>query len=59
MDNYDKWYFSPLYDKEKKLEGAVYKCSRCENWIYEGESYLEIEGDFYCDDCVEELKRIA
>lgn len=35
------------------------KCSECGNEILDGEDYYDIDGDFYCEDCIEERRKTA
>jgi len=33
---------------------AVFKCDYCHEGIYESDAYYEIEGEFYCKDCLDD-----
>ena len=38
---------------------AVFICSGCGQEIYEGEDYWDIMGEQFCEDCIDEARRIA
>lgn len=38
---------------------AVFICSGCGNYIYEGEDYWDLMGEQWCEDCVKDARRIA
>ena len=46
MNAYDIWKLNPPEPKESKC-----KCRRCENELYPGEEYYELEEEIYCYDC--------
>ncbi|MBE7025026.1 MAG: hypothetical protein E7408_03105 [Ruminococcaceae bacterium] len=35
---------------------AVHICSRCKGEIYEGERYLDFDGEIICPECVDEMR---
>ena len=37
----------------------VYSCEKCEEGIYEGDDYYEIEGKTYCADCIDMCRSTA
>lgn len=50
--------------KEQELEEIVYsRCDMCENTIYEGDMFYEIDQEHICTDCIlewlEEFKKYA
>ena len=40
---------------EKKMR-AAHICSFCKGTIYEGERYLDFDGDSICPECVDEMR---
>lgn len=36
---------------------AVHRCSECGDGIYEGDRYLEVGGDFYCEYCLDDMSK--
>lgn len=39
---------------------AVYHCCCCEEGIFEGDAYYEIEGGIYCEECLNiEFRKLA
>lgn len=38
-----------------KESAYIHKCSRCGEKIYVGEDYADINGDFYCEPCIENM----
>jgi len=45
----DRTYLEPPKIKKE----YVYKCDICDEEIFEGDSYYEIDGLIYCPDCME------
>lgn len=39
---------------EDLSEGAVYQCTDCENYIYDGDEYMETKKGIMCWDCFTE-----
>lgn len=35
------------------------RCDSCGTKIYDGEEYYELNGQYFCEDCVEEGRKIA
>lgn len=33
----------------------VYECSECGYGIYEGDKYAEIDGKYYCEECLDDM----
>ena len=50
MDLIEKAYLTPPDNEARK----AYRCDNCDEWIYEGYPYFEVEDNKYCEDCVEE-----
>lgn len=44
------------YRHENKKAKKVYDCSECGWGIYIGDAYFDINGDFICEDCMENMK---
>ncbi len=61
MDNYDKWFYSSLDKKEQdEIDARVMKCSYCDEWVHQGERYLELDDvDILCEYCIDKIMRIA
>ena len=38
---------------------AIFVCSGCSRDIYEGDDYYEIMGEQFCENCIEEAKKVA
>ena len=49
----DKWYLEPPDIQPRKM----CDCRNCGWGLYEGDEYYEIDGECYCEDCVEKLYR--
>lgn len=37
----------------------VYTCVNCQEPIYEGDDYYDIEGDAWCEECIRDALKIA
>jgi len=46
---YDTWKTTPPDEPETKC-----KCSKCEEELYEGDDYYELDDEILCEDCAEE-----
>lgn len=52
----DRYLTTPPECNEKPM----YECCVCGSEIYEGDEYYEINGDIYCEECIEsEFKKTA
>ena len=47
--DYDRWKTTPPEPPDSE-----FKCESCENDLYEGDVYYDIEGSCICDKCAQE-----
>ena len=38
---------------------SVFVCSGCGDLIYDGDDYWEIMGEQWCEDCIDDCKKVA
>lgn len=50
LPNYDNWKTTPPEYEER----PVAHCSLCGRALYEGDGILDVFGDMWCGDCIEE-----
>ncbi|BDR86094.1 hypothetical protein [Clostridium tetani] len=57
MDNLPDCQYEYGYEAQK----AKVVCSCCECWknIYEGDTYYEVDGMNFCEDCILDFKKIG
>ena len=36
---------------------GIHTCSACGEEIFEGDKYLEVDGEFVCEECINEMPR--
>lgn len=48
----------PVDPPERKVDGAL-TCCECEETIPGDDWYFEIDGDYYCEACMERHKHVA
>lgn len=53
LPNYDNWKTAP----PEYTENPVAHCSLCGNPLYEGDYILDVFGDIWCEDCIENNRR--
>lgn len=51
----DRWLTT---DPRDEIE-PVCTCSECDGEIYEGDTYYEVKGNIYCEECMEGFKKEA
>lgn len=39
----------------RAVEKPIYICADCEEGIYEGDTYVEIDGEYYHTECIEDM----
>lgn len=53
IPGYDSWKTAPPEPSEQ----PVAYCSLCGAALYEGDGILDVFGDMWCDDCIENNRR--
>lgn len=48
----------PLEPPERPIDGA-YTCCCCDEVIPGDEWYFEVNGEYYCESCMEDMKHVA
>ena len=59
MCEYCRQYTCPSSCPNAPEPPVFAECSLCGNDILDGDDYYEINGDYYCEDCIDERRRTA
>lgn len=43
----------------KAPKDTVFQCDVCEEFVYDGEPYWEINGERWCEACIDDAKKYA